>query len=46
MMALDILLVTKKAKLLNRNVLFYLIWLDTLNILKTEEKSIFCDQRW
>ena len=39
--ALSILLVTKKVKLLDRYVLFYLKWVDTLNILKTVAKTSF-----
>ena len=38
-MALNILLVIKKAKILNRYVSSYLKWLDTENILKTKEKK-------
>ena len=39
MKALNILLVTKKMKLLNRYVLFYHKWVGTSNILKTVEKT-------
>ena len=35
----EYLMVTKKAKLLKRYVLSYLKWLDTQNILKTEQKA-------
>ena len=39
--AFNILLVTKKVKLLNSYVLFYHRWVDTLNTLKTVAKHVF-----
>ena len=43
MMVLNILLIAKKMRLLNRSVLSYLKWVAASNILKTVEKYVLHD---